>query len=339
MDIDFVICWVDGSDVEWLERKAFYKGSILQNSDVRYRDWNILKYWFRAVEENASWVHKIFFVTDHQCPEWLNVSHPKIQMVDHKDFIPEKYLPTFNSNTIEVNFHRIKGLSEHFVAFNDDMYINAPITPDYYFHDGLPCDATLEHVFDGRGYNPHDGWGISVIDYMNTQVLNAHFNRRDVTSRNKKGWYGNYLGRKYQLQAYMIKMFRRTEFQHLYTPHNEKAYLRSVYEKIWEQEPSMMERTCTRFREDTNLNIYLMRYWQLASNKFYPTEVLSKKKVIQLRKGCLSEMERLLFDDSVKSLCLNDTADCSFEDYEDLKPKIVEFLERKYPQKSTFEIV
>ena len=337
MDIDFVICWVDGSDSEWQKKKAFYKGTPYQNSDARFRDWNVLKYWFRAVEQYAPWVHRVFFVTDHQRPEWLNTNHSKLVLVDHKDYIPEDYLPTFNSNTIEVNFHRIKDLSEYFVAFNDDMYINAPISPDYYFNNGLPCDATLEHVFDGRGYNPNEGWGISVIDYMNTQVLNAHFDRKDVVSKNKKGWYGSYLGRKYQLQAYMIKLFGRTEFQHFYTPHNEKAYLRSVYDEIWQREPKMMERTCTRFREDTNLNIYLMRYWQLASNKFYPTEVLNRKKTIQLHKGCLNELERMMFDDNIKSLCLNDSSDCSFEEYEVLKPQIVKLFERKFPQKSSFE--
>lgn len=337
MDIDFVICWVDGSDSEWQQKKAFYNGTSYQNPDVRYRDWNILKYWFRAVEEYAPWVHKIYFVTDNQHPVWLNSNHPQLVLVNHQDYIPEKYLPTFNSNTIEVNFHRIKDLSEHFVAFNDDMYINAPITSDYFFHGGLPCDATLEHIFDGKGYNPIEGWGISVIDYMNTQVLNAYFNRKEVTAKNKSGWYGTYLGMKYLLQAYIIKFCGRTEFQHLYTPHNEKAFLRSTYEKVWEVESKLMAETCSRFRKDTNLNIYLMRYWQLASNQFHPTDVLSKKKTIQLRKGCLPIIERLLFDRSVNSLCLNDSTDCTYEDYQTLKPQIVALFEKKFPKKSSFE--
>lgn len=32
----------------------------IMNSDVRYRDWEFMKYWFRAVEQNAPWVNKIF---------------------------------------------------------------------------------------------------------------------------------------------------------------------------------------------------------------------------------------------------------------------------------------
>ncbi len=66
MNIDFVIYWVDGSDVEWQKKKALYKGTPFQNADARYRDWNILKYWFRAIEEFTPWVHHIYFVADNQ---------------------------------------------------------------------------------------------------------------------------------------------------------------------------------------------------------------------------------------------------------------------------------
>jgi len=104
----------------------------VQLDAARYRDRDILRYWFRGVEKYANWVHRVYFVTDNQKPSWLNTACPKLEMVDHTDFIPSCYLPTFNANTIELNFHRINGLSEHFVAFNDDMFINQPVTPDYY---------------------------------------------------------------------------------------------------------------------------------------------------------------------------------------------------------------
>ena len=34
MNIDFVIFWVDGSDVEWQKKKALYKGTPFQNATV-----------------------------------------------------------------------------------------------------------------------------------------------------------------------------------------------------------------------------------------------------------------------------------------------------------------
>ena len=71
MDIDFVIPWVDGSDLEWRKSKNKYSGKIdepVDITDARYRDWDILKYWFRGVEKYAPWVHKIYFVTCGQKP-------------------------------------------------------------------------------------------------------------------------------------------------------------------------------------------------------------------------------------------------------------------------------
>lgn len=336
-DIDFVLTWVDGADADWLKKKASYLPGAVKN-DARFRDWGILKYWFRAVEAYAPWVRKIFLITDNQCPDWLNLNYAKLVLVDHKDYIPKKYLPTFNSNCIEVNMHRIKGLSECFVSFNDDMFINQPVTPEYYFQKETPCDAPYEHVFDGKGYHPSEGWGISVTDYMNVQVLNAHFDRKCAAKSNKRGWYGAYLGYKYRLQSYIIKWFRRREFQHLYTPHNEKAFLKSTYYDVWDKEPSLMDKTCSRFRELTNLNIYLMRFWQLASNKFYPVNQLRAKQVVQLGADNLDQVERLMFDNQVKSLCLNDSSDLSYEDYESLKPRLSALFERKLPTKSQFEV-
>jgi hypothetical protein len=55
--------------------------------------------------------------------------------VKHEDYIPKEYLPTFNANTIELNFHRIKELSEHFVYFNDDTFITNYMNESDFFEN------------------------------------------------------------------------------------------------------------------------------------------------------------------------------------------------------------
>ena len=62
--------------------------------------------------------------------------------------MPKECLPTFNSCAIELHMHKIEGLSEHFVYFNDDIIINSHIDPDYFFRDGLPCDINKETCFN-----------------------------------------------------------------------------------------------------------------------------------------------------------------------------------------------
>mgnify|MGYP000949357810 FL=1 len=125
MKIDFVVSWVDGNDPEWIAEKNKFSPGINKtfNTNIRYRDYGLFKYWFRSIEKYAPWVNKIYVVTSGQKPEWLNIHADKIVFVKHSDFIPEEYLPTFNSNAIELNLHRIKGLSENFVLFYDDMYL------------------------------------------------------------------------------------------------------------------------------------------------------------------------------------------------------------------------
>lgn len=133
--IDFVIIWVDGNDPAWRAVKNQYVPRPVGEDDqeVRYRDWDNLQYWFRSVEKYTPWVRKIHFVTWGHLPKWLNVNHPKLHIVNHKDYIPEKYLPTFNSHTIEMNLHRIEGLAEQFVYFNDDMFLLKPVYMEDFF--------------------------------------------------------------------------------------------------------------------------------------------------------------------------------------------------------------
>ena len=143
--IDFVITWVDGNDPCWIaekqkwERSAGFLHEDDANSDCGYRpDYDMLRYWFRAVELFAPWVNKVFFVTCGQKPEWLNETCPKLKLVNHEDYIPSEYLPTFNSGVIELNYHRINDLSEYFVLFNDDMFLLQPLDEDYFFKSGKP---------------------------------------------------------------------------------------------------------------------------------------------------------------------------------------------------------
>lgn len=143
--VDLVYLWVDGSDKEWLAKKELYlknSGKILGNEAVaecRAKDNDELKMSLRCVEKYMPWINKIFIVTDNQIPKWLDTTNPKIQVVFHKDFMPEEILPTFNSASIEMYLHKIPNLSEHFIYANDDMFINQKLTPDFFFtKEGMP---------------------------------------------------------------------------------------------------------------------------------------------------------------------------------------------------------
>ena len=136
--IDLVYLWVDGSDPIWLAKKEQYLHQTDQQEHQlaipeRWQDNHELRFSLRSVEQFAPWIHHIFLVTDGQCPSWLKPNHPKLTLVDHHDFIPENYLPLFNSEAIETFLPLIPGLSEHFLFANDDMFLGRNISPNRFF--------------------------------------------------------------------------------------------------------------------------------------------------------------------------------------------------------------
>ncbi|GAA0816975.1 stealth family protein [Spirilliplanes yamanashiensis] len=139
--IDVVYTWVDGADPAWLARKNAALGEndwVTANeqaaNESRYISRNELRYSLRSLHAHAPWVRRIFIVTDDQTPEWLDAAHPQITMVSHKEIFGDTgVLPTFNSHAIETRLHRIPGLAEHFVYFNDDVFLGRPVLPSTFF--------------------------------------------------------------------------------------------------------------------------------------------------------------------------------------------------------------
>ena len=82
---------------------------------LRYRSWDNLQYIFRGIDLFMPYVRKIFLIVSNieQVPSWLNTE--KVNIVLHKDFIPDTLLPTFNSTTIEMFLPNINVFLPHFL--------------------------------------------------------------------------------------------------------------------------------------------------------------------------------------------------------------------------------
>lgn len=142
--VDVIYTWVNGADPVHAEKRAEFlprQEEVHVNGleHARFRDNEELRFSLRALERYAPWVRRIILVTDSQVPAWLDTSHKKIRIVDHKEFIPEQYLPTFNSHVIEAFLHRIPGLAEHYMYLNDDVFLARPCRKTEFFTpNGLP---------------------------------------------------------------------------------------------------------------------------------------------------------------------------------------------------------
>lgn len=128
-------------------------------SKNRFEDNNELKYSLRSVEKYAPWIRNVYIVTNGQVPNWLNTSHPRIKLVNHSDIFEDKsHLPTFSSNAIESNLHRIKGLSEKFLYFNDDVLLGREIYLDDFYTESRGFKFHLAWQLPGCNPNCPNSW-------------------------------------------------------------------------------------------------------------------------------------------------------------------------------------
>lgn len=331
--IDFVVMWVDGNDPEWQKEKQ--KFSVDDNADgsiYRYRDFGLLKYWFRGVEKFAPWVNNVYFVTWGHVPEWLDLNNPKLKVVKHSDFIPEEYLPTFSANAIENNLHRIDGLSEQFVLLNDDFYLIDSVKETDFFKNGKPMDTVALNVQCPQRSLVSRFFGIN-----NTAIINDHFNFERSIKENFWKWYSLKNG-KNVLRSIVLKGCPR--FPGFWQHHLASSFCKSTFEEVWEKEYEILHQTSShKFRESTDVNQWLFKDWQIASGNFEVRNVKFGEAFYIDRDGITNIKNRIInyiTHQKGKMIAINDgeMSDLEFNLLvEDLEKSFNEIL----PTKSHFE--
>ena len=325
--IDFVIIWVDGNDPEWQKEKKKYQPENNQDdSDIRYKDWNNLQYWFRGVERFAPWVNRIHFVTWGHVPNWLNVDNPKLNIVKHEDFIPGEYLPTFSSHTIELNLHRINGLSEQFVYFNDDMFVIKDVKPKIFFADGVCKDRLVLSAI-----TPNDE-PISSIMFNNVKAINRHFSKKNLLKKHFSKLVFPGCG------VQSIKTIATLPFRYFtgfYNDHIPYAYTKRLYNEVWENEYALLDSTCqNKFRSDRDVNQWIFRYWRLAKGEF------KKCSSRQGKMFSISDKNDSLFEAIEKQkfymICCNDAGE--YSDFNEQSERLKTCFKTILPDKCSFEI-
>ena len=332
-NIDFVMIWVDGNDEEWKKEKRKYTPSAnSDDEDNRYREWDNLKYWFRGVEKFTPWVHKIHFVTCGHLPAWLNVNHPKLNLVSHKDYMKEEYLPTFSSHPIELNLHRIQGLSEKFVYFNDDTFITKPMTETDFFRNGLPCSACGFEVINIK-YEP------VYYDVMinNMRMINKEFDSAAFIRKNFFKIFNLHYDAKH-IKSLLLLPWSIGFIPGFINPHLPNAYLKSTFEEVWEKEYELLDETSKhKFRCGQDVNQYIFRYWQFMTGKFSPINMKKQGAFYYIGKQ-FEECCSAIKEQKHKMICVNDDLpQISLKEFERHRDNLNLAFDTILPQKSQFE--
>ena len=326
--IDFIVAWVDGNDVEWRSQRDKYSWKNFEDlAEYRFRDWGIMKYFFRGVEKFAPWVNNVFFVTFGHYPTWLNLKHPKLKFIKHEDYIPKRYLPTFNSHTIELNYHRINELSNHFVYFNDDMFIINHMNQSDFFENGVPKHiAWLEPI----PTNNEIFWYIMLND---VQLINRHFSYMELLKKNWRKWYYPGYGLKVLSKTLFLKNFPYLVWFN--NPHLPSPLLKSTMVKLRNEEYQVLDNSSkSKFRSKDDVNQYVFSWYDIASGNFIPQNIGLWHR-FTIKNNNISELINSINKQKYKMICINDSEE-DFE-FEKVKMEIIKAFEKILPKKSEFE--
>lgn len=329
MEIDFVITWVDMNDPVWQKTFAAHSGKIDNTknevNEARFRDHGLLKYWFRGVEQFAPWVRKIHFVTCGQKPEWLNVDHPKLNLVNHEDYIPKQYLPVFNSSLIEIYLHRIPGLAEHFVYFNDDFFIINHLNQERFFKKGIPQDIAAFRMNLGLSL-----WSKCLKN--NIRLINQRFDKKEIMKRDHDKWYNPIYGGKARL-TYLLSWYDK--FITLRTPHNAQPYTKETFREVWDYAGDELSKMSThKFRSPEDYTQELFRTWQICQSNFEPYNTYQDTKMFPLLFRSKKAIKAIR-QQSYSLVCVNDNE--HMRHYDQTMNDVEEAFKSILPKKSHFE--
>lgn len=303
--IDFVFPYVDNNDPVW--RKAYEKYNKTpekskneSNNSARYRDYGLLKYVFRGIERNLPWINHVYLIVSNieQVPKWIDQTCPRLTIVLHKNIIPEKYLPTFNSQTIEMFIKNIPGLSEYFIYSNDDIFfIKYLKRTDFFLDNGFPV-------------------------YRVVRTVNKDTNQ-----------YRKVCFNEYEMVRTTLKKPPMPNSKYMKPDHFAKPMRLSVMNECYNNFEKQIISSLSRFREDKNMNqyVFVLYHWFM-----YPyQENRRPNKYFNLTDSDIIKAADALRTLKYNEICLNDNADSNPEKaYRILNPLLNSLL----PDKSDFEI-
>ncbi|WP_199563584.1 stealth family protein [Streptomyces sp. AC1-42T] len=313
--IDVVYTWVDDSDSQWsAERDAARSGRTgspartlhaQAANDSRFTSRDELRYSLRSLHQYAPWVRTIYLVTAGQVPSWLDTEAPGIKVVDHREiFSDPTALPTFNSHAIESQLHHIEGLSEHFLYFNDDVFLGRPVGADRFFHTN-----GLTKFFQSKALIPS-----GPVATEDLPVNAAGKNSRALIERS----FGTRIAQKMK-----------------HTPHALRRSILSDIELVYSAEHHRTQHSRFRSPEDVPIASSLHHYYGFHTGRT-TTGNLRYQYIDLAADQARRRLDNLLAHRNFDTFCLNDTVE--HPDPEAQERMVRSFLDRYFPVPSRYEL-
>lgn len=294
-DIDIVIPYVDSSKSGWQE--AYIKNT--KQSEVysnRFRSWNTLKYLLRGIDRYMPFVRNVVLIVsdETQVPEWIT----NVTIVYHKDFIPEKFLPTYNSCTIEAFLSNIKGLSEKFIYFNDDIFPIDDMVASDFFVDEKPLLQFKEH----NNLELQDAFSLECRSSINA-----------VTT--------------------MLNLPDYDENELIVTEHSAMPMLKSSVKNVAKSLKDVLEKSISQTRTPQNINQYIYHYYQFFTGNYI--DDFCPYVYTEIDDNLFNIRHIILNSKHICIVCINDMG--TVADYDTVQRELVSIFETKFPEKCKYE--
>lgn len=281
--MDVVITYVDINE-SFLTTYKKYNSNIQKN---RFSSYNVLDLQVKLIRKYASFIKNIFIVVadKNQVPKELDLSICKV--VYHKDIIPEKFLPCFNSCTIEMFLHNIKDLDEEFVYFNDDVFILDYVSKRDFFLNHKPS-----LTFAVKDINPNE------------------------TNTYKKNLYNSS-----NLIFKQLKLENKYKDKYISVSHSYFPMLKSVCKMIFDKNIYSIYGSLTRTRNSKNYNTSIFHDYNYLTKNYNPIE---KNYIYLSSLSPIHEITSKIVSKEKKFICINN--DNSY-DFDNLKIELRKALE------------
>lgn len=222
--IDAVVLWVDGSDPAHRDKLNRHLAQLgrrpVSAAPTRFASLGEIHYCLASLLRFAPFLRRIHLVTDAQVPPGFEAARAqglrdKLVLVDHRDIFAghDDVLPTFNSLSLETVLHRIPGLAERFVYFNDDVLLIKPVTEAAFFDGARPVLYGRDQLL------PELRWSRRL---------------RALLSRRPRERAGNA-----DAQALAARLLGATR-RYFHAGHNPFALRRSTFERLYAEHPAWL---------------------------------------------------------------------------------------------------
>lgn len=302
---DYVFTYVDSEDNNWYEKFkniAIKSGRSSSKTNVRWRSWGTLKYLLRGIAENLPFINNLYMIVSDmsQVPSWINKE--KVHIILHKDIIPNDYLPTYNSNTIEMFMYKIPGLSEQFIYGNDDMFPIGLMKESDFFENGKPLIAC-------RTKNRPIKMTIYRRSLVRTLQLCLYHNRYTFDKD------------KYVRSDHSINPMLKSTWEMYHT-----LYKQNIYNTL-----SVFREPNNVTQELSNFHHYINNLKNGISTKFPVRRVT----YFEFKHKTAERLRPLINDKTKQILCMNDAG---VLDYNAARKIVCEIFDKRFPNKCKYEI-